>query len=181
MDAVVALLRSVNVGGRGRLPMADLRAALDEDGLGPARTYLQSGNVVLAVPRADPDDVADRVARVVERRFGVDTAVLVRTPEDLDAVDAANPFLAEESDGARLHVVFLRDVPDPQMVATLDHDRSPGDRFSVLGREVYCHYPNGSGRSKLTLDWFERQLGTVATARNWNTVSRLRELVRAAG
>jgi uncharacterized protein (DUF1697 family) len=66
-------------------------------------------------------------------------------------------------------------------VSGLDPDRSPGDEFAVLGREIYLRLPNGLGRSKLTIDWFERGLGVRATARNWNTLRKLIELTGERG
>ena len=71
---------------------------------------------------------------------------------------------------------FLSGKPTAKAVAALDPDRSPSDEFQVSGREVYLHTPDGIGRSKLTIDYFERTLGVRATARNWNTVTKLIEL-----
>ncbi|MGH9002279.1 MAG: DUF1697 domain-containing protein, partial [Acidimicrobiia bacterium] len=79
-----------------------------------------------------------------------------------------------------LHVVFLGSAPAPGALARLDPDRSPGDGFAAAGAEVYLHCPNGFGRSKLGLDWFERILKTPATIRNWRTVTRMAELSRAS-
>ena len=70
-------------------------------------------------------------------------------------------------------MVFLSDRPAANAVAGLDPERSPPDEFRVRGREIYLHLPNGSGRSKLTVDYFERRLGVAATARNWNTLIKL--------
>jgi uncharacterized protein (DUF1697 family) len=72
-----------------------------------------------------------------------------------------------------VHAVFLESEAPPDRVAALDPDRSPPDEFEVSGREIFVHYPGGSGRSKLDLAYFEKQLGVAGTARNWNTVTRL--------
>jgi uncharacterized protein (DUF1697 family) len=76
-----------------------------------------------------------------------------------------------------LHLVFLDRVPDPQDVAELDGTNFMPDRFRLVDREVFVTYPNGSARSKLTIDVFERAWGVVATGRNLNTVRRLGSLV----
>jgi uncharacterized protein (DUF1697 family) len=101
--------------------------------------------------------------------------VLLRTAEELAVVADANPYLARERDPKKLHVVFLSEAPGS---TDLDPDRSPGDAFAVRGREIYLHLPNGMGRTKLSIDWFERRLGVRATARNWNTVLKLIDLSR---
>jgi uncharacterized protein (DUF1697 family) len=80
----------------------------------------------------------------------------------------------------KLHVVFLSDKPPPSAVKELDPQRSPRDEFSVRGREIYLHLPNGAGRSKLTLDYFEKRLGARGTARNWRTLNKLIELTQAS-
>jgi uncharacterized protein (DUF1697 family) len=74
--------------------------------------------------------------------------------------------------------MFLAKPPAPTAIEKLDPDRSPPDDFELKGREIYLRYPNGSGRSKLTIDYFERILGTPATARNWNTITKVLKLMQ---
>lgn len=167
-----ALLRAVNVGGR-KLKMAELRAALEEAGFAGAETLLASGNVVLPAPREGAESVGPRIEALVAERFGLHSDVIVRDHDGLRAALERHPFRKDEEQGKYLHVVFLRDEPDPARIAALDPDRSPPDRVAVLGREAYLHYAEGSARSKLTLDWLERQLDTVGTGRNLNTVEKL--------
>ena len=87
-----------------------------------------------------------------------------------------NPFLAAGADPAQLHVGFLAGAPTAARTAELDPDRSPRDAFEVRGREVYLHFPNGTARSKLTVDYFDRVLGTTITIRNWRTVLKLHDM-----
>jgi uncharacterized protein (DUF1697 family) len=168
-----ALLRGVNVGGKRALPMAELRTLCLELGHTAVSSYLQSGNLVLA-SSADPKAIAAGIRGAIAERFGLDVAVLLRTHPQLAAIAAGCPFAADEP--AKLHVLFLDDRPKAAALATLDPDRSSGDQFHAAGRELYLHVPNGSGRTRLTLDYFERRLGVTGTARNWNTVLRLVEL-----
>ena len=178
----VALLRAVNVGGRS-LPMAELAAIFLDLGASEVQTYIQSGNVLFA---ARPDDVARIVGQAVgaiRDRHGYDAPMAVRTLAELHAAIAANPFAgAERGAGPEpLHVMYLDRLPDPARVAALDPDRSPPGRFAVVGREVFLHLPHGAGQSKLTVDWFDRQLGVTATARNWRTTQKLRDLLAERG
>jgi uncharacterized protein (DUF1697 family) len=170
----VCLLRAVNVGGKNRLPMAELRAALSSRGLECVSTVLQSGNVLCR--SSDPEGVvAERIGTAIAEEFGLSVGVVVRSTEELVAVTNSNPFFAagREVDPTTLHVAFLAEPAAASAIATLDVDRSPPDAFVVAGREVYLSYPNGSGRSRLTLAYIERCLGVEGTARNWRTVQRL--------
>jgi uncharacterized protein (DUF1697 family) len=174
----VAFLRAVNVGGTNKVPMAHLRDALTSAGLGGVTTVLQSGNVVFR-SRAAAGAAATLVAGTIEQAFGLQIGVVIRSAAQLAAVAATNPFLDPEPDrdAKTLHVAFLSKRPTATAVAKLDPDRSPPDAFAVVGREVYLSYPDGSGRSRLTLDYLEKALGVTGTARNWRTVQRLAALV----
>jgi uncharacterized protein (DUF1697 family) len=177
MNTFVALLRGINVGGRNRLPMGELRAALSTLGLEDVSTYLQSGNVVFRSP-GEGKQLAAGIEQRIAEVFGLKIAVLLRTPAELRKIAAGNPFLQDEADLAKLHVVFLDGTPTAAVAAKLDPDRSPPDRFSLRDRELYLHLPNGAGRSKLTIDYFERLLEVKATARNWKTLTKLIVLTR---
>lgn len=168
MKACVALLRAVNVGGTGKLPMAELRTMCEEAGFEQVRTYIASGNVVFG-----SDDDPDRARSVLEARLGsyagkpVD--VLVRTGREMADLVAANPFPDEP--GNRVVCLFLDRHPPKDLAAVAS---GVGDeRFVAADREVFIHYPEGQAQSKLKFD-----LG-VATARNMNTVKKLAEM--AAG
>lgn len=176
-EPVLTLVKGINVGGRRRVPMEPLRAALAAAGLTGVRTHIQSGNVVFDAPSTPDVDPAATVAEVITATFGFDVEVVARTRAELAAIIANNPLSGDEDDPAKLHVVFLDAVPDPERAAQLDPDRSPPDRAVLIGREVYVHYPEGSGRSKLTADYLERTLHRTATARNLRTVEALLELM----
>jgi uncharacterized protein (DUF1697 family) len=176
MRTFVALLRGINVGGKTMIKMPELRSLLAEAGLEDVRTYVQSGNVVFKSSSRGAEALATDIEERIAEAFGVDTTVLIRTPAELKQIEASNPFQRRETDLTKLHVVFLGDRPAAGAVSELDPTRSPPDEFSVRGREIYLHLPNGAGRSKLTIDYFEKRLGVRATARNWKTLTKLVEL-----
>jgi uncharacterized protein (DUF1697 family) len=173
MGGFVALLRGVNVGGKNKVPMAALVPLFASAGCGNVRTFIQSGNVIFDAKPA----VIARLPGVLERSFaktfGFSTPMIMRSARELAAIVAANPFKGHEDS---LHVTFLADRPDRAAIATLDPARSPGDRFTVIGREIFLHCPNGLGRTKLSNDYFDRKLATTGTVRNWRTVTKLLEL-----
>lgn len=169
----VALLRGINVGGRHVVPMADLRAALELAGLRDVRTYIQSGNVVFRPGDTVPGAT---VRGVVRETFGFDVPVIVRSLDEVERIAGAHPGVGGAVPAKWLHVFLLDrqadadDAPDPE--------RFGADRLVVDGREVYATYPNGVGRSKLTLDVVERAFGAVATARNLSTLTAIVALGR---
>ena len=177
MTAYVALLRGVNLGSTNKVPMKELRSVVEGLGHEGVRTYLQSGNVVFTSRSSTPRRIAGDLEAALADAFGLDISVILRTSSDLRRIARGNPFATEGVKGTFLHVMFLAEPPSSQAVESLEPDRSPPDEFRVKGSEVYLWFPGGSGKSKLTLDYFERQLETRATARNWNTVTKLLELV----
>jgi uncharacterized protein (DUF1697 family) len=165
MAVFIALLRAVNVGGTGTLPMAGLRAMAADLGLGSPRTLLQSGNLVFEANSEDAQALEALLERETEARLGVRTEYLLRSPEAWRHLVAANPFPAEaDSDPARLLVFFMKAAPDPGPVEAAAEGLP--ETVRVLGREAYIFYPDGMGRSKL-------KLPVRGTGRNWNTVLRL--------
>jgi uncharacterized protein (DUF1697 family) len=173
----VALLRAVNVGGRNSLPMGELRAALCEH-YPDVATVLQSGNVLLTSGRSASTTASD-ISRTIEDAFGLRVTVVVRSAAEIESIVRRNPFSGADvaANPAHLHVAFLEQHPAPEAISSLDATRSPPDAFVVSGCEVYLAYPNGSARTRLTLDYLETRLGVAGTARNWRTVGRLADLL----
>jgi uncharacterized protein (DUF1697 family) len=178
--AHVALLRGINVGGKNKVPMADLSEVFEEAGCTSVRTYIQSGNVVFEAPRGGAGKLAAALAARIARRFGFEVPVVLRTADELEQVVRGNPFLEGGTAAEALHVAFLADRPTPAGVARLDAGRSPPDSFRVVGSEIYLHLPNGVARSKLTNAYFDSRLSTTTTVRNWRTVLKLLEVAGAA-
>ena len=172
----VALLRGINVGGRNRLPMADLRDIFTAAGCAEVRTYIQSGNAVFEATHDLAEALPEIVTVAIRGKFGYETAVVVRSGEEMRRVATSNPF-DTSGDPRLLHVAFLADTPIAEAVSSLDPDRSPPDEFVVRGRDVYLRYPNGVARSKLTNEYLASRLQTVSTMRNWRTVLKLLEMV----
>ncbi len=172
MTAHVALLRAINVGGKNKLPMRQLVAMFEAAGCTNVQTYIQSGNVVFDASAS----LAERIAHVIPQQLqdvhALKVPVVLRSARELTAAAENNPFERDED----THVLFLAEKPSRSVVAKLDPNRSPGDEFAVVGREVYLFCPNGIGRSKLTNDYFERILSTPSTARNFRTIRKLIEM-----
>jgi uncharacterized protein (DUF1697 family) len=158
--------------------MRDLRTLFEGLGHENVRTYLQSGNVVFMNRASDQKKLAAEIEHAISNAFDLDVTVVIRTHRQMEHVADGNPFPTEGTKPTSLHVMFLARPASSKAVKMLDPERSPPDEFEVRGGEVYLWLPKGSARSKLTIDYFERQLGTRATARNWNTVTKVLDLMR---
>ena len=172
----MALLRAVNVRGQNKVAMADLRAQLSRAGYEDVITYVQSGNVVLKTSVTPESKLVADLERQIRKGFGLTVTVLVRTPDQLRQIRASDPFVKRGADTASLYVTVLATKPTAAQVKELASKNVGPDQAIVRGREVYLHCPGGYGRTKLNNSFFERQLGTKATTRNWNTVTKLLEL-----
>jgi len=169
---LIVLLRGVNLVTRNRVSMPVLREALGEAGYEDARTYVQSGNVVLTTRRST-ERVAKDVAEVIQASFGLDIAVVVRTRAELAKVVDRNPLGSVATDPKRCQVTFLDGKPDATAVRKLDEVASDGEVVKHVGREIYTWHPSGMGRSKLARALSGKALGVAATSRNWATVTAL--------
>ena len=170
MPRYIGLLRGVNVGGKNKLPMAELRALFESLDHTKVSTFIQSGNIVFTTAKPI---TANSLERAIAKQFGINPTVMLRTPQELRKVVKSNPF--GTVDPAKLHVGFMAQKPPAAALAKLDAERFLPDEFAVRGRELYLHLPNGMGRTKLP-PYLDRQLKIPTTVRNWNTVNKLLEL-----
>jgi uncharacterized protein (DUF1697 family) len=166
----VALLRGVNVGGKGRVPMKELRELFESFGFEDVRTHIQSGNVIF---RAAPKPSPTTLEKAIAERFRVTSPVVLRTSSELAEIIGKDPF--GDADRALLHVGFMVAAVPHAELAELDLDRFAPERIAALGSEMYFHLPQGMGNSKLA-SYVSRRLGASMTIRNWNTVTTLAEL-----
>jgi uncharacterized protein (DUF1697 family) len=166
MTAYVALLRAVNVGGTGKLPMAELRAMAEAAGFGKVRTYIASGNLMFESELGEATVKATLEASLAAYA-GKPVGVVVRTAGEMAAVLAANPFPGASAN--RTVAIFLDEAPPAAFLDAVSGRRSeeiaPGDR------EIYVHYPDGQGDSKLKIP-----AARSGTARNLNTVATLADM-----
>jgi uncharacterized protein (DUF1697 family) len=177
-NTYIALFRGINVGGSKVVPMKELRLTFEQIGCTHVRTYIQSGNVVCrsAVPTAE--GLSARLTAQVTKRHGFTPGVMVLTRRELDRAIADNPFPEAEGDPKCLHLFFLAGPAKKPDLAGLEAIAAAGERFLLKGKVFYLHAPAGFGTSKLAAR-AERLLGVATTARNWRTVTALRDMASA--
>jgi uncharacterized protein (DUF1697 family) len=167
MTAYVALLRAVNVGGRG-VKMAELRALFADLGFPDARTHLQSGNVVFAA-HGERAPIAATIEAGIVDRFGFRSETILRSAAEMERLVGRNPFPEmAEKDPSHLVVMFLAGLPTAEDRAALRMEWDGPEIWQAVGADLFICYPQGIGPSKLKL-----KLRTPGTGRNWNVVQAL--------
>jgi uncharacterized protein (DUF1697 family) len=171
----VALLRGINVGRNKRIAMADLRAMLESLGNGDVRTLGQSGNLIFSSAQRKGEPFEQEVSKGIRATFGMEVAVLLRTADEFAAAVEANPFAKRGVNVAELHAAFLSAEPAAAKMKAVDHAAFLPDEFVFGKRVVYVRLLNGVMGATLP-DW-DKVLGVRATQRNWNTTTKLRDLI----
>ncbi|GLZ81469.1 hypothetical protein Afil01_62760 [Actinorhabdospora filicis] len=179
MTRYAALLRGINVGGKKRVPMAELRDVLSGLGYTDVTTYLNSGNATFTAT-GDAAELTLRVEEALAGHFGFPIDTLVVDGPYLRRVIAACPFPADELEGKQLHVTFLSEEPGERFAAVDAAAYAPED-YRLGEKAVYLYAPDGLGVSKLGVELARPRLvkGLRATSRNWNTVKALAEITGA--
>jgi uncharacterized protein (DUF1697 family) len=168
----ILFLRGINLGSRNRIAMPELREILAAAGFDDVRTYLQSGNVVVA-SKARSDDVARKTERLIAAHFGLDIAVVVRTRAQLAKIVERNPLQRVAKNPKRYQVSFLDSKPRRDVIEQVEAAAEPPEQVVAIGREIYAWHPETIARSRLWTLLAGQKLGVVATARNWTTVTSL--------
>lgn len=178
MTRYVALLRGINVSGKNKVAMTDLRALFEAAGMRDVATLLQSGNVVFESPD-DPEHLEGLLQARSESHLKLRVDYFVRDSRQWRAIIQDNPFPDQaKADPARLVVTCLKTAPGPEATKALAAAVPGPEMLHLKGRELYAYYPDGIGNSKLDAALVDRKLKVSGTARNWNTVLKIDALLR---
>ncbi|BFM13484.1 DUF1697 domain-containing protein [Simiduia litorea] len=171
MKKYVVLLRGVNVGGKNIVPMKALCELLETEQYQQVKTYIQSGNIVLAAARR-PDN---KIATLIEKQFGFAVEMMVLSDTEFSSAIKKNPFATNE--GKTVHFYFCKSSPtlDAMRVQSL---AAATERYALVGDVFYLYAPDGIGRSKLAAK-VEACLGVAVTARNLNSVNKIADMLNA--
>ena len=189
MASHVALLRGINVGGRNKVPMTDLREVVTSLGHTGVTTYIQSGNVLFSTADTDTAKLAAALESALASRFGIWASVVVLSRDELAEVLAANPY-PDEPNPRLVHVVFLTATPPNDLLDRIAAAESAvaakGSRDTVraVGHALFLHTPDGYGKSELAQVLLriigapakQKKQALAATARNWATATKLLSL-----
>ena len=178
MNKYISLLRGINVGGRKRFKMADLRDLYQSLGLQDTRTLLQSGNAAFVTAERDIAGIQGTIEAGIASTYGFEVRIILRQADAFKLTFDRHPVSADMlREPAKLAAVFLSEAPSAAALSALIAS-APGRETVIAGEaELYIHYPDGMARSKLNNAFIERKLGLIATARNWNTCQRILQLL----
>lgn len=176
----IALLRGINVSGRNKIPMPELRAVCAELGWRDVQTYIQSGNLLFGAD-APAAQLEAELEQAITRRFELSIPVIVRAAAGWPAYVRGNPFpKASEREPNLVMLTLSKAPPRPGALEGLRERAAGGERLAQVGDALWVHYPAGAGATKLSPAVFDRLVGSPVTARNWRTVLKLAELSDAS-
>ena len=179
MEKRIAILRGINVGGRRKVLMDDLKKLFLELDFSEISTYIQSGNVIFNDQSSRSNlELSNMIENAILKRYAFEIPVIVRTVSELIQAVSGNPFYNEEEDIDRLYLTFLQEKPlEENRIKTEKYQYSP-DEFVIRGKEVFIFCPGPYNKTKLSNSFFENKLKVKATTRNWKTVLKLIALSR---
>jgi uncharacterized protein (DUF1697 family) len=177
MPRFVVLLRGINVGRAKQVAMADLKVLLEGLGYSDVRTHLRSGNAVLTGPDADPVEQEKRIEAAIDKQFGMDVRCVVLAEGDLRAIVEGHPFPDKATNGSRMVAHVLRTSPDQKLVAEHDAVALDPDNARLGERVIYQWCPDGVLAAPAVGGFAEKNWQVTVTARNWNTMTKLLDLL----
>lgn len=181
-ETYIAILRGINVSGQKMIKMPALKKMFEDLGFGNVQTYIQSGNVLFDHAKSDDQDLGKQIHEGILKTFGFEVPVIVLSKAEMDKVLHQNPYAGdEEKDVSKLHVTFLSEIPEKELVAKIEAAKYLPDEFIVKEKSIYLFCPTGYGQTKLHNNFFESKFKAIATTRNWKTVNELVRLAEEMG
>lgn len=170
MKTYIVLLRGVNVSGKNKLPMEELRNLLNELNFSNVSTYIQSGNIILQ-SEATRETIVDAIRNAIKLKFGYEVPVIIRTPQEWKRAIDNYPFSIENE-----KIVAFCFLDTAVSITEIEIKGINEDQYKINDDVVYLYCPSGFGRTKLTNNSIEKKLNVAATTRNLKTTLKLWEL-----
>ncbi len=177
MTVFITLLRGINVSGQKKIKMEDLRKLYESLNFEQVQTYIQSGNVIFKAFAIDSNEIVYKIKDKINQKFGYEVTVVIRTRDEIEKIVKNNPYSAK--DLSKVLVTFLTEHQYDYSIEELLKVKADQEEFKIMGKEIYLFLPHGSGRTKLTNNFFEKKLYVKATTRNWNTTTKLLALAHS--
>ena len=180
MTKYISILRGINVGGKRKILMADLKSLYENLGFKGITTYIQSGNVVFESDNNQSQkEIGLNIEQAIKTSYDFDVPVIVRTVQEFENIITNNPFLKNKVvDIERLHLTYLAEIPAPEKIENLKGLDFQQDKFEIISNNVFIYCSGKYSDSKLGNNFLEAKLKTTATTRNWKTVNKLYDIAR---
>lgn len=178
MKKRIAILRGINVGGKRKILMKDLKELFQAFGYDKVQTFIQSGNVIFKTANTKTNlEMAKEIEIAILQNFGFEVPVIVLSANELKIALSENPFLADKNKTIEsLHLTFLKELPPSLKVKEIEQFACSPDQFKISNKTVFIYCAGKYHKSKLTNNFFENKLKVQATTRNWKTVLKLLDL-----
>jgi len=183
MTVYIALLRGINVGGKNKMKMADLKGLFESLGLARVETYIQSGNVIFE-SNENEGNLKQQIEHAIQSTLDLSATVILRTAAEFERLILNLPFTEEEvssaesanSEGESLYAAILSQAPSPEMLDYLTAFANKGDQLRIINRDIYLLFDHSIRNSRLANNL--AKLGAAYTVRNWKTINGLYSLVK---
>ena len=177
-ERFIALLRGINVTGRNKVPMAELRTLCTKNGMTEVETYIQSGNIVLSAD-CTADVLESNLEKLIEKKFKISIPVIVRRASEWPGYIAGNPYPdASLTDPNLVMLALSKKKPNADALEGLRARAASGERIERVGDALWIHFDRGVASSKLAPGLFDRVVGSPVTTRNWRTVLKIGEMTK---
>lgn len=174
----IALLRGINVSGRHKIKMTDLKLLVEKEGFTNVITYIQSGNIIFSSKISSGKTIEKKLEIAIQNYFNYSIEVFAISANQLKKIFISNSFLSNNNITIeKLYVTFLKKIPAKEAIKILDNIKQfTADDFLIINKTIFIHCVNGYGNTKLSNTFFEKNLKIAATTRNWKTITKLVEL-----
>jgi uncharacterized protein (DUF1697 family) len=178
MNTYIALLRGINVAGKNKIKMVELKQLFLNLGCKEVITYIQSGNVVFKSDNSEISKIEQQIKVAIKKKLDYNIKVIIITKKDIETVFTSNPFLANGNpDITKMCVTFLSDFPSSENILQLkEYTSNYSDEYKINKKHIFLYCPAGFAKTKLTNNLIEKKLQLNATSRNWKTITKLVEL-----
>lgn len=177
MLTYIAILRGINVGGKNRLSMSELKSVLERAGFEEIQTYIQSGNIVFKTEETSLLKLAERISTIIKNNWGYQVPVIVLTAQQFSDVLSDNPFISDR-EAAFQYITFLDKEPEIKLIENMSGTKDVPNEYQVSTKAVYLYCPRGYSKTKLTNNFIENKLKVTATTRNLKTSLILLEMAQ---
>ena len=176
LNKYVVLLRGINVGGKRKIKMADLKELLSIINYQNISTYIQSGNVILETSES-LEKLQTEITKTIHKNYGFKIPVIAVNTNLFTEILTLNPFLSK-AETEQLHVTFLKEIPEKKLIENLKNKYNGQDEFKIIDKFIFIKCEGRYSASKLTNLFFEKHLKVETTTRNWKTIIKLTELIQ---
>lgn len=183
MHIYIALLRGINVGGKNKIKMVDLKGACEEIGLHKVQTYIQSGNILFQSDEEE-NTLKEKIEKQMEAVFKLSIPVVIRNIHELETIIADCPFSKEQiaeaetaSQTESLYVSLMGKAPVKESIERFSSLNHGNDQYWIVGRDIYLLFYQSIRNAKLAANL--GKLNEQGTVRNWKTISKLLELAKS--